>query len=85
MIRTDDIHSLTDFRNNSATHLDRLAESGGVEVLTVNGQARAVVMAPATFDYIQKKIAWIEHLEKLDRGMEDALAGAGQGRQAGLA
>ncbi len=78
MIRTEDIHSLTDFRNHSAAHLDRLAENGGVEVLTVNGQARAVVMAPATFDYMQKKIAWIEHLEKLDEGYADALAGRGK-------
>ena len=78
MLRTEDIRKLSDFRQHATAHLDRLAETGTAEVLTVNGEAKGVVMAPATFDYMQKKIAWIEHLEKLDEGYAAALAGRGK-------
>ena len=75
MLRTEDIRSLSDFRQNATAHLDRLAETGTAEVLTVNGQAKGVVMAPKTFDDMLKRIAWLDHLEKLDRGMTEAQAG----------
>lgn len=78
MIRTEDIRSLSDFRQNATAHLDRLAESGTAEVLTVNGQAKGVVMSPSTFDNLQKRIEWLEHLERLDRSYEDAVAGRGK-------
>ena len=78
MLYAEDIRKLSDFRQNATAHLDRLAETGTAEVLTVNGEAEGVVMAPATFDSMQKKIAWIEHLEKLDQGYADALAGRGK-------
>jgi hypothetical protein len=45
MIRTDGIRSLTEFRQNASAHLNRLAAEGTVEVLTVNGQAKGVVMS----------------------------------------
>ena len=34
MIRTSDIRKLSEFRQNATAHLDRLAKSGGVEILT---------------------------------------------------
>ncbi len=75
MIRTDDIRSLTDFRQHAAEHLARLAESGGVEVLTVNGEAKGVVMSPKTFDELAEKALQAEITEKIKRGMEQAKAG----------
>ncbi len=60
MIRTSDIRKLSDFRQNATAHLDRLAETGRVEILTVNGEAKGVVMAPQLFDEMADRI---EHLE----------------------
>lgn len=50
MHRARDTYSLTDFKQNARQHLRRLRESGGAEVLTVNGRAEAVVMTPETYD-----------------------------------
>ncbi len=78
MFRTDDIRSLSDFRQHATSHLDRLAENGGVEVLTVNGQAKGVVMSPKTFDKLADAAAFSESLSMLDRSMEDVKAGRGK-------
>ena len=78
MLRTDDIRKLSDFRQNATQHLDRLAASGSAEVLTVNGEAKGVVMAPHTFDALAEKAALVDSLTMLDRGMADAKAGRGK-------
>lgn len=78
MIRTDDIRKLSDFRQNATAHLDRLAQDGTAEVLTVNGEAKGVVMAPATFDELANKAALIDSLALIDRSMEDVKAGKGE-------
>ncbi len=77
MIRTDNIRSLTDFRQNAKDHLDRLAESGGVEVLTVNGEAKGVVMSPQAFDELAEKAHQAEITDKIRRGMAEIEAGQG--------
>ncbi len=77
MIRTDDIRSLTDFRQNAKEHLDRLAETRGIEVLTVNGQARGVVMAPQTFDELAELAMQAQVTAKIKRGRAEILAGQG--------
>jgi len=78
MFRTEDIRSLSDFRQNATVHLDRLAESGGIEVLTVNGQAKGVVMSPKTFDMLSEVAALSDSLSLLDRSMKDVKAGRGK-------
>lgn len=78
MIRTSDIRKLSDFRQNATAHLDRLAKEGTAEVLTVNGEAKGVVMAPATFDELAGKAALIDSLAMIDRGMQDVRAGKGE-------
>lgn len=75
MIRSEDIRSLSDFRQHATAHLDRLAETGRVEVLTVNGQAKGVVMSPKTFDELAEKAAQAESLAMIDRSMIDVKAG----------
>lgn len=78
MIRTNDIRKLSDFRQNATAHLDRLAQDGTAEVLTINGEAKGVVMAPATFDELASKAALIDSLTMIDRGMQDVKAGKGE-------
>ena len=77
MIRTNDIHSLTDFRQNAKEHLERLAKSRGVEVLTVNGEAKGVVMAPQTFDELAELAMQAEIAAKIKRGRAEIEAGQG--------
>ncbi len=43
MIDTNEVHSLSEFAQNSKEHVDRLRASGRPEVLTVDGQAALVV------------------------------------------
>jgi prevent-host-death family protein len=50
MHHAQDTYSLTDFKQNAKEHLDRLRATGRPEILTVNGKAEAVVMAPETYD-----------------------------------
>lgn len=76
-IRTGNIRSLSDFRRDATAHLARLAESGEVEVLTVNGEARGVVMAPATFDRLADLAFQAEVAEGIRRGMEEIDRGEG--------
>lgn len=83
MIRTEDIRSLTDFRQNAKDHLDRLAETGGYEVLTVNGEAKGVVMSPQAFDALAEKAFEAEITAKIKRGMKEIEEGKGvDGNQA---
>jgi PHD/YefM family antitoxin component YafN of YafNO toxin-antitoxin module len=75
LIRTSDIRKLSDFRQNATAHLDRLAENGRIEVLTVNGEAKGVVMAPRVFDEIADRIERLETAASIQRGLADVAAG----------
>jgi PHD/YefM family antitoxin component YafN of YafNO toxin-antitoxin module len=75
VIRTKDIRKLSDFRQNATAHLDRLADTGRVEVLTVNGEAKGVVMAPHVFDAMAEKIEQAEITAPIRRGLADVVAG----------
>lgn len=77
MIRTQNIRSLTDFRQHAADHLEQLAKSGDIEVLTVNGEAKAVIMSPKTFDDLAERAHQAEISLKIKRGMAEIEAGKG--------
>ncbi len=75
MIRTSDIRKLSDFRQNATAHLDQLARSGRIEILTVNGEAKGVVMAPHVFDEIADRIQQLEITASIRRGLDDVDSG----------
>ena len=50
MIRTEHTQTVSDFRSNYAEVLDRLNQSGDAEILTQNGEAKAVLLSPRVFD-----------------------------------
>ena len=52
---SEQTQSVNDFRLKTAETLDRLAATGGVEILTENGLPRAVVLSPATYDELAKE------------------------------
>ena len=78
MIRTRDILSLTEFRQNATAHLDRLAETRSAEVLTVNGKARGVVLAPDVFDELVEKAELADVEAQISEGLRQAEAGEGR-------
>jgi len=51
MHRTQDTYSLSDFRQRTSEHLDRIRE-GRVETITQNGQAAMVVMSPERYHFL---------------------------------
>jgi len=77
MIRTESIRSLSDFRQQATTHLNRLAESGEAEVLTVNGEAKGVVMSPAAYDQLAELAHQAEITASIRRSMAEFEAGKG--------
>jgi len=60
MVETDQIHSLTDFLRNHKSHVDRIKQTGGPEVLTVHGRPELVVLDAGAY---QKLMARLEHSE----------------------
>jgi len=52
MIKTQDIHSLSDFQRNTKKHIKRLARTGRPEVLTLNGQATLIVQDAAAYQQL---------------------------------
>ena len=77
MFRSEDIRKLSDFRQNATSHLNQLAETGGIEVLTVNGEAKGVVMSPKTFDNMAEKAFQAEVTAKIKQRMAEIKAGQG--------
>lgn len=52
MVATRYTQSLSDFRQKAAETLDRLNKTSQAEIITVNGQARAVLLSPAAYDQL---------------------------------
>ncbi|MEO8098787.1 MAG: type II toxin-antitoxin system Phd/YefM family antitoxin [Acidobacteriota bacterium] len=69
---TQDIHSMTAFKRNSAGLMKRVKKSGRPLVLTVNGKAEAIILDPAAY----REVA--EHLDAvaaIRRGLTQAKRG----------
>jgi PHD/YefM family antitoxin component YafN of YafNO toxin-antitoxin module len=75
MVRLANIHSLTDFKRNTAAFMRRLKKSRTPEVLTVNGEARLVVMDAETYEQMVASFERADAIEGIRRGLEDAKAG----------
>lgn len=75
MLRASDIRKLSEFRSNATAHLDRLARTGAIEVLTVNGEAKGVVMSPRVFDAIADQLDLMDATASVKRGLADVAAG----------
>jgi PHD/YefM family antitoxin component YafN of YafNO toxin-antitoxin module len=76
-IRADDIKSATEFRSKMREHLSRLKENGRAEVLTVNGEAEAVVMSPATFQQLIDDAEYGRSIRLIRQSMQQFKDGKG--------
>ena len=75
MISTQHTQSLTDFRQRATETLERLNKTGEAEILTVNGEARAVLMAPAAYDRLYRQALLAHDVTIIRRAREEIAAG----------
>jgi len=75
MIKTQNIHSLTDFQRNTAGHLKRMRETGLPEVLTVKGRAELVVQTAEAYQHLIDRLELHESAAAITRGLQDIEAG----------
>lgn len=77
MIASQHTQSLSDFRQKAAETLDRLNRTGEAEILTVNGEARAVMLAPAVFDELARQAQATKDIELMRLAMKQIDDGQG--------
>jgi prevent-host-death family protein len=78
MLSTQHTQSLSDFRQKATEILDRLNRTGEAEILTVNGEARAVLMAPAVYDELAREIELARDVAAIRRSMKQFDEGKGR-------
>ncbi len=70
-----DIHSLADFKKNTAEFLRQLKQTGKPIVLTIDGKAELVVQDVAAHQKLREVAEEAEVLEGIRQGLEDMEAG----------
>jgi PHD/YefM family antitoxin component YafN of YafNO toxin-antitoxin module len=78
MISTRHTQSLTDFRQKATQTLDRLNKTGEAEILTVNGEARAVLLSPAVYDEMARENQSTRDVSIIRQAMQEIDAGKGK-------
>ncbi|MEO0325293.1 MAG: type II toxin-antitoxin system Phd/YefM family antitoxin [Myxococcota bacterium] len=68
----DDLVPIAEFRSRTAQLLGEMAAEGRTLVVTQNGRAAAVVMAPAQFEALRERQQFIEEIA---RGLDDVAEG----------
>jgi prevent-host-death family protein len=72
---TEDIHSMTTFKRNSAGLMKRIKKTGRPLVLTVKGKAEAVLLDAAAY---QDVAAHLDAVASIRRGLAQAKKGMGR-------
>jgi PHD/YefM family antitoxin component YafN of YafNO toxin-antitoxin module len=77
MLATEHTQSLSEFRKKAAATIDRLNKTGNVEILTVNGEARAVLISPAVYDELAREAELSRDVAAIQRAMKEFDQGKG--------
>ena len=75
MIRTTDIHSLTDFQRNAKTYIQHVTHTKHPIAITVNGQAEVVVQDARLYQEMIDELEQTRLLEAIREGEADVAAG----------
>jgi PHD/YefM family antitoxin component YafN of YafNO toxin-antitoxin module len=78
MISTEHTQSLSDFRKKAAQTIERLNRTGEAEILTVNGEARAVLLSPAVYDDLAREALLARDAAVIRRSIKQFKEGKGQ-------
>lgn len=73
---SEEIHSLSDFTQNSAEFIEQLEETGQPVILTVNGQAKVIVQDAVAY---QRMLELVDRMEMLE-GIQESLDSMKQGK-----
>lgn len=73
-----DIHSLTDFKRNTAGYLSQLRQTGEPVVLTVNGKAELVVQDARSYQRLHDLAERLETIQAVREGLASADRGEGR-------
>lgn len=71
-------YPLSHFQEHPQEHLQRLRNSGGAEVLTVDGKPELVVLEANAYERLLAAIARAEAIEGIQRGLEEVARGEGR-------
>jgi PHD/YefM family antitoxin component YafN of YafNO toxin-antitoxin module len=77
MLATERTQSLSEFRKNAARTIDRLNKSGDAEIITVNGEARAVLVSPAVYDALAREAEIARDVAMIKLGRQQLAEGKG--------
>jgi prevent-host-death family protein len=77
LLATEHTQSLSEFRKTAAATIDRLNKTGDAEIITVNGEARAVLMSPAVYDELAKEAELSRDVAAIQRAMREFDEGKG--------
>jgi PHD/YefM family antitoxin component YafN of YafNO toxin-antitoxin module len=69
--------SLSEFQQAADETLDRLAQTGEVEYLTVDGEARGVVMSPAAYDALVRDAEYLRRVARMRQSIQEHEDGKG--------
>jgi PHD/YefM family antitoxin component YafN of YafNO toxin-antitoxin module len=75
MIATEHTQSLTEFRQHATETLDRLDKTGEAEILTVNGEARAVLLSPSAYDHLAREAQLSKDVAMMRRAKKEIAEG----------
>lgn len=78
MVATQHTQSLTDFRQNATKTLDRLHQTGEAEILTVNGEARAVLLSPSAYDDLARDALLVRDTAGIRQSITELREGKGR-------
>ncbi len=78
MLATERTQSLSEFRKTAAATMERLNKTGDAEILTVNGEARAVLISPAVYDELAREIEVARDVTAIRRAMKEFDEGKGR-------
>jgi prevent-host-death family protein len=73
-----DIHSLTEFKRNTADFLGQLRQTGAPMVLTVNGKAEVVVQDARSYQRLHDLAERLETIQAVREGLASADRGEGR-------
>ncbi len=73
-----DIHSLTDFKRNTAELVEQIKKTKHPLVLTVNGKAELVVQDAESYQALIEAVELVESIKGIRRGLEQMKRGEGR-------
>jgi PHD/YefM family antitoxin component YafN of YafNO toxin-antitoxin module len=71
----EDIHSLSEFKRNTAAMVKRMKRTKRPLVLTVNGKAALIVNEPVEYEKLLARVEADETAAGIQRGLDDLAAG----------